>query len=43
MRILVGQHIGVDLAEGRVGFVLDPVEGLDDVFLELRRTWISRD
>ena len=38
MRLLVGDHVGLDVAEGRVGLVLDAVvEGLDDVFLEVRR------
>lgn len=37
MRLLVGDHIGLDVAEGRVGLVFNAVvEGLDDVFLELR-------
>ena len=38
VRLLVGDHVGLDVAEGRVGLVLDAVvEGLDDVFLEPRR------
>src|SRR5260370_4587898 len=33
--ILVGEHIGLDVAEGRVGLEVDGiVEGLDDLFLE---------
>src|SRR3981081_3161403 len=37
MRILVRQHVGVDVAEGRLRLVLVAVvEGLDDVFLEMR-------
>src|ERR1700721_4062608 len=35
VRVLVGDHIGLDVAEGGIGLVLDAViEGLDDVFLE---------
>ena len=37
MRILVREHVGLHIAEGRFGLVLDAVvEGLDDVFLEMR-------
>src|SRR6516162_5274429 len=33
--ILVGEHVGVDSAEGRLGLVVEAVtEGLDDLFLE---------
>src|SRR5215472_2015261 len=33
--ILVGEHVGVDSAEGRVGLAMEAViEGLDDLFLE---------
>src|SRR5438270_261905 len=39
VRILVRQHVGVDVAEGRLRPVLVAVvEGLDDVFLEMGRT-----
>src|SRR5258705_6984608 len=39
MRVLVRQHVGVDVAEGRLRLVLVAVvEGLDDVFLEMRAT-----
>src|ERR1700726_4708423 len=39
VRILVRQHVGVDVAEGRLRLVLVAVvEGLDDVFLETRST-----
>src|SRR5271168_630445 len=35
-RVLVGEHVGLDVAEGCVRLVLDAVvERLDDVFLEL--------
>ena len=35
--LLVRDHVGRDVAEGRVWLVFDAVvEGLDDVFLELR-------
>jgi hypothetical protein len=38
VRILVGDDIGLDVAEGRFGLVLDAiVEGLDDILLEIRR------
>ena len=38
-RILVREHIGVDVAEGCLRLVLVAVvEGLDDVFLEMRST-----
>src|SRR6202022_3050008 len=38
VRILVRQHVGLDVAEGCLRLVLDAVvEGLDDVFLEMRR------
>ncbi len=37
-RILVGQHIGLDIAKGGLGPVVDGVvEGLDDFFLEMVR------
>src|SRR5262245_31839515 len=43
MAILVGQNIGLHVAEGGVGLVFDAiVEGLDDVFLETRRAGIGR-
>jgi hypothetical protein len=33
--ILVGEHVGLDIAEGRLRLVVDAVvEGLDDLFLE---------
>src|SRR5260370_38187886 len=33
--ILVSEHVGFDVAEGRLGLVVDAVvEGLDDLFLE---------
>src|SRR5260370_10031710 len=36
MRLLVGDDIGLDVAEGRIRLVLDAVvEGLDDVFFEV--------
>ena len=36
MRVLVGEHVGLDVAEGSVRLVLDAVvERLDDVFLEV--------
>src|ERR1700716_1207170 len=36
-RVLVREHVGLDIAECRVGLVLDAVvERLDDVLLELR-------
>src|SRR6202007_5551 len=35
MRVLVGEHVGLDVAEGGMRLVPDAVvEGLDDVFLE---------
>src|ERR1700722_16890930 len=38
-RIFVRENIGFDVAEGCLGFALDAVmEGLDDVFLEVRST-----
>src|SRR6266852_3061748 len=44
VRILIRQHVGLDVAEGRLRFVLDTVvEGLDDVFLEMRRTRMCTD
>src|ERR1700722_6667930 len=37
IRVLVGEHVGLDVAEGRARLVPDAVvERLDDVFLELR-------
>jgi hypothetical protein len=37
MRILIGQDVGFDVAEGRLGLVFDAVvERLDDIFLEVR-------
>src|ERR1700724_2693181 len=34
-RILVGEHVGVDSAEGRLGLMVEAVvEGLDDLFLK---------
>src|SRR5258707_7173825 len=39
VRVLVREHVGVDIAEGRLRLVLVAVvEGLDDVFLETRIT-----
>src|SRR6266850_5790229 len=39
VRILVREHVGVDVAEGRLRLVLVAVvEGLDDVFFETRAT-----
>src|ERR1700720_4194176 len=39
VQVLVREHVGVDVAEGRLRLVLVAVvEGLDDVFLETRRT-----
>ncbi len=39
MRILIREHVGLDVAEGRLRLVLVAVvEGLDDVFLETRAT-----
>src|SRR5260370_5580654 len=39
VRILVREHVGIDVAEGRLRLVLVAVvEGLDDVFLETRVT-----
>src|SRR5713101_574907 len=39
VRILVREHVGLDVAEGRLRLVLDAVvKGLDDVFLEMRST-----
>jgi hypothetical protein len=43
-RRLVGDHVGLDAAEGGVRLVLDAVvEGLDDVLLEVRRAGEGRD
>src|SRR5216683_1851990 len=37
MRILIREHVGLHIAEGRLRLVLDAVvEGLDDVFPEAR-------
>src|ERR1044072_2750508 len=42
VRLLVGDHVGLNVAEGSVRLVLDAViERLDDVFLELSRAWES--
>src|SRR5580704_7382867 len=39
VHILIREHVGLDVAEGRLRLVLDAVvEGLDDVFLEMRST-----
>src|SRR5260370_2723927 len=39
VRVLIREHVGVDVAEGRLRLVLVAiVEGLDDVFLETRST-----
>src|SRR6266850_3123482 len=39
VRILVREHVGIDVAEGRLRLVLVAVvKGLDDVFLETRST-----
>src|SRR5258708_40045030 len=44
VRVLVGEDVGLDVAERRVRLMLDPiVEGLDDVLLEMRRAGIGRD
>src|SRR3984885_15594349 len=41
-RIFVRENIGFHISEGCLGLVLDAViEGLDDVFLEMRSTWMS--
>src|SRR5437764_14817525 len=41
--VLVGEDVGLDVAERRVGLALDAiVEGLDDVFLEMRGARIGR-
>ena len=38
MRVLVREDVGLDVAEGRFGLVLDSlIEGLDNVLLEVRR------
>src|SRR5271163_4400344 len=43
-RILVGEHIGLDIAKGRLGLVVDGViEGLDDLFLEAARARVCVD
>src|ERR1700692_909119 len=39
VRVLIREHVGVDIAEGRLRLVLVAVvEGLNDVFLETRST-----
>src|SRR3979409_2639312 len=39
VRVLIREHVGVDVAEGRLRLVLVAVvEGLDDVFFETRAT-----
>src|ERR1700680_4091119 len=39
VRVLIREHVGVDVAEGRLRLVLVAVvEGLDDVFFETRST-----
>src|SRR5882757_5559842 len=44
VRILVREHVGLDVAEGRLRLVLDAViEGLDDVLLEMRSTGMCMD
>src|SRR5258705_10791015 len=41
VRVLIREHVGVDIAEGRLRLVLVAVvEGLDDVFFETRATWM---
>src|SRR5947208_2137892 len=43
-RILIREHVGLHIAEGRFGLVLDAVvEGLDDVFLEVRAARVCMD
>lgn len=43
VRLLVGDDVCLDVAEGSLGFMLDAfIEGLDDVFLEGGRTWKGR-
>jgi hypothetical protein len=38
MRLLLGDHVGLDVAECGIRFVFDAVvKGLDDVLLEVRR------
>src|ERR1700704_4845821 len=42
MRLLVRKDVGLDVAEGRIGLVLDAVvEGLDDVFFEMLRAGMA--
>src|ERR1700730_12152377 len=42
--ILVGEHVGVDSAEGRLGLIVEAVvEGLDDLFLEAARARVRAD
>src|SRR5258707_11296588 len=42
VQLLVGDHIGLDVAEGRLRLVLDAVvERLDDVFLEMLGAWMG--
>src|SRR5271167_756334 len=44
MRVLVGEHVGVDSAKGRLGLVVEAVvEGLDDLFLEAAGTRVRVD
>jgi transposase len=43
-RVLVGEHVGVDSAESRLGLVMEAViEGLDDLFLEAAGAWVRAD
>src|ERR1700722_13389827 len=43
-RVLVLEHVGLDVAECRFGFAFDAVvEGLDDVFLEVVAAWMRLD
>lgn len=43
MRILIGKNIGFDVTERRLRPVLDTVvEGLEDIFLEVRWAWMRR-
>src|SRR6267142_2713499 len=42
--ILVGEHVGVDSAEGRLWLAVEAVvKGLDDLFLEAAGAWVRAD
>ena len=42
--ILVGEHVGLDIAKGRLGLAVDAViEGLDDFFLEAAGARVDAD